>query len=953
MKRKDLHDEILYQYIAIMFRKKLISLAAFTCFSATLFGQTQSTTPAQQPTGHSGLYPSSNTQWVTAGSKPSATVAADDLTSIEPGLLIFHRDLEWDSTTNKWKAKGTGDWTQFISKGVRYQPTPPGLAGGEAGSPMGDLYYVGPPDPGHTWADFFYEPIWLRDLGPEGYVRQLGANNIGIYNLFNTPSITIETPDPSDFSKQTNAFIQPASGLMPTSTLIVDPVNPDRTSKTPAQGAETLPQNAVTIANPNGPAIPTHPDGETWGIDFSPLGPLRYTNTGPNDAYPPSASYMPEDFYQADGTTPVKQPPPHFYHFNHDRFLDICWNGGLLEPTTANPTGPFIDKLEPVYVWLAVGISNDAFPATGTTTKNADYYRHWQDYYNNLAAWMAQSYGQHPAVIGFILTNETNDGQDAHLGEYYEFLNTVNTTLKTYAPDKLTMVSFQDNIGSLTTQVNWPVGQTATQKYPFEIYEPDIYGWNLYTAPNSATDIVTLFDGTLALNPPVTSISQYFKPIIISEIGVPATMRYRSVPGVPNSSNGEPYFDVPNGYYYDYDSTTKTSTYETYSTSTVNPNMAILGRENPKILNFTLSDFEDLNALGSEHPIYGHQYASGLVVHMPNVNDGGSPYRMLETVDPVEWKNLDFSTTLAPVTTLFEEAPSMPGAGTTVILWSWLNALNSLAVPTDGTTPAGSSPFSGYMVFEYSDEWDKWTDASTSPSNVQTAAGVQDFSNKSITGWASPALPISGGGSEPISLNTTWDEEWFGLMSIEPVGRSSTSPAINDSGYLAPNGKASTLSPRMTFYAVQKLFTGNVTPVTTPPTTVTVPPTLLNITPGFTQNEVETDFFTHDNYGTIFTSPATTGNWAYFYDYLGWHYVFGPRAVEGQNFLINYSNTIEAWLLLFEDGWAYSFADSAFLWFEGGTNPHDQEQFVFIPEGQGASISGWVTIAQLIASRTS
>lgn len=785
---------------------RLVSGLLLVC--ATAAAQTPPPLPTQQPTGHSGLYPNTNTQWVTAASTPAAAIT--DTSTITPGQLIFYREMTWDATTSSWTPKGTGAWTQFISQGVRYQPTPLGLAGGAAGSPMGDLYYVGGPTGGNLWPNQYYEPIWQRDLGVNGYIRQLGANNIAVYNLFNTPSQTVETLSAAPNSP----FVQPASGLIPTSTLLVDSLTPGRTGTAPVAGAQTLPEYPVTGSSAT--------RSKNWAIDYTVYGPLRYQNTGPNEQYPPNPGFFPSGFYVksngVDTATPVKQPPPHYYHFNHDRFLDICWNCGLLDPTAANPSGPFVQTPNPVYVWLALGVGTEAFPRTGTTDASSpNYYPYWQDYYNSLAAWMAQSYGQHPAVIGFIITNETNNGNDGSY-EYYNFINQLNATLKQYAPGKLTMVSFQDDLGSLTTKVNVPAPtkehpHKTIAKYPFEIYQPDIYGWNLYSAPNASTDIIQLFSGNGGI-----TVSGYLKPIIISEIGVPATMRYRSVTGVANSGNGEPYFAVPNGYA---DTYAKGSgvTRGLYTTTSVNPNGYVLGRSNPGILSMTTAQWTAFQKNGAADPTYGSYYASGLVVGLSDAAKGANPYQFLEEASSNTWQNLGFSTALTPVSTLFDQVTQQTlanadGAGTAVILWSWLNALNSFSVPTNGAAASGTNLLSGYMVFEFSDEWDKWTDATSSQATVQLAAGVQDFADKSITGWASPSLPISGGGFNTINLNTTWDEEWFGLMSCRSTGRSSTDPAITQYGWL--NGGADTLTPRLTYYVVQSLFTGAVTPVTAP-----------------------------------------------------------------------------------------------------------------------------------------
>lgn len=686
--------------------------------------------------------------------------------------MIFHRELEWTGS-NTWVPSGTGEWKQFISKGVRYQPTPLGLPGGQAGSPMGDLYYVGA-QANQAWPNAYYEPIWHRDLGTNGYIRQLGANNIAIYNLFLTPSHTMEAV--SGIS-----FVQPASGVIPTTTLIANNPytnQPFSRAALPAPGPCTLPQYP-----------PDSPVTNNWvAIDFSVQGPLRYNNTAPGAEWPPSAVF-PEGFFLTNGV-PVKQPPPHYYHFNHDRFLDICWNGGMLEGTSG---GQFTMKLDPVYVWLAIGVSTTAFPKTGSNDpQSPSYYKYWQDYYNNLAAWMAQAYGQHPAVVGFIITNETNDGNDGSY-EYFHYLNAIHRTIKKHAPDKLTMVGFQDDPNSLTKKVKDP--STGQEVLPTTIYEPDVIGWNLYGAPTANTDIVQLYNGT---NPPT-------QPVILSEIGVPASTRYSTVPGVTNT-NGSPYLLVPNGYYIPTNDPPATPATNAIYTGTLsgNPNGYLLGTNNPHVIVMSAAEWSRFQDNGKNDRRYGKYYHSGLVV---GVRTTSSPhFHFLENPSTEVWHHLNSRPELLPLMRTFSKAPynRSPGAGTAVILWSWLQGATNLNVGQPGGV------FSGYMVFEYTDEWDKWNDAGISNDRITVAAGVQDFSAKSIVPWTA----TFDGGEDPITLHTTWDEEWFGLMTCQSTNRASTSQPISSYGWL--NDGPDQLQPRMTYYAVQQIMRGTNVPVTPP-----------------------------------------------------------------------------------------------------------------------------------------
>ena len=45
---------------------------------------------------------------------------------------------------------------------------------------MGDFYYIGMQNPGtDATTMIMYQPIWNRDVGPNGLIRA-GANNIGV-----------------------------------------------------------------------------------------------------------------------------------------------------------------------------------------------------------------------------------------------------------------------------------------------------------------------------------------------------------------------------------------------------------------------------------------------------------------------------------------------------------------------------------------------------------------------------------------------------------------------------------------------------------------------------------------------------------------------------------------------------------------------------------------------------
>lgn len=643
--------------------------------------------PTQQPVGSSGLYPKNETHWTVSNSE-------------------IHVQLVVDGST--------GTKSKFVAKGVRYQPTPINMDNGAAGSPMGDLFYIGSSG---DETMMFYEPIWKRDVGPAGLMRTAGINSLAVYNTFNVPSFTMQNADGS--------------------------VNVESSAST----------------------------AEAALIDWTPLGPIRYVEVDGN-YYP---TYMPEG-------ASSKAPPPYWYHFNHDRFLDLCWNDG-----------------DPIYVWLAVGVSLDSFFSSNPAGADGYKYTQIQKFYKKTAEWLAKSYCNHPALAGFVITNETNTSDTNDQKEYWDFINEINTILKTNAPHKLTMVGFQDNPNTLSDQlvqyVSTPtpgdsapateslyvqsdgsIGttKTSTPATAKDIYEVDVWGWNLYGEASDQTDIIQF----------ATSISgtSHEKPVIISEMGIPASMRYDSVAGISDGTLGgnDPYYLDPNGYQAIWSATTQTTTVERYDSS-----KPALGIEGPAIQSTTSAKRTGKDYL-KDHSQYD---AGGLIAYETDTSD----YYLLvgQPGQSGVWTKLD--TTKYGTLLDYLRTNNVPGAAAGVALYGYLLAAGAYQ-------PGGSasSLLSGVMVFEWNDEWFKWQDPNQTAANNLISAGVHDFRDSAIQPW----------GPADAQFYTVWDEEWFGICSVLPTGRSSTDRAISTDGWL--NGGADTLTERAGFYATKLFYTGSL-----------------------------------------------------------------------------------------------------------------------------------------------
>ncbi|WCM25350.1 hypothetical protein NDN01_14920 [Sphingomonas sp. QA11] len=665
--------------------------------------------PPQQPVGYSGLYPTADTAW-----------------SIANGQVMVAQVTSSVAATPQ----------PFVFKGVRYQPTPLDINGGAAGTPMGDFYYIGMNGTGpDAKTMMMYQPIWTRDVGPNGLIRQLGANNIGVYGSFNMPPFTLSNSD----------------------------------------GSGTVVSSAGNAA-----------------IDWTALGPIRYVEAGGVE-YP---TYMPQG---AD----AKQAPPYWYHYCHDGFLDMCWNDGV----------------DPIYVFLSVGVSTAAFFSANTAPASGYEYTQVQQYYLDTATWLGQSYGHHPALAGFYITNETN--QPGPTGtyqyrEYWDFLNRVGKALKEGAPNKLTLAAMQDDISTLTTQLmqyttppvpgggvpdtqllyvdsTGQITTTATNNQPAystDIYDLDLWGWNLYAAPGPTTPIISYLSQRKAANLPMA-------PVVLSEIGIPQAMRYTQVAGTSFGTMGgnDPYVVNPNGYQAVWGTTVADPTTDTLTLQPYLPG-TILGQESLAVVT-TTNALRTSSNFFTDNPDYN---AGGLVAYESDTGNyylfQGVPQNPDSPGLPApSWVLLDATIYGTLLAGLMASPTPLAAAGPAVALYAYLQAANAYQVGNNAVA-AANQLLQGVQVFEFSDEWYKWMDPSvTDPTTIQTASGVHDFRDTAIAPW----------GPANAQFYTTWEEEWFGLCSVLPNGRSSTDPAINTYGWLAGNG-ADLLTPRASYMVVQQFF---------------------------------------------------------------------------------------------------------------------------------------------------
>ena len=193
---------------------------------------------------------------------------------------------------------------------------------------------------------------------------------------------------------------------------------------------------------------------------------------------------------------PGKEGVFSYPHNTHDPFLDLCWNNGV----------------NPIYVWI--GLSLDKVALFDNNDPNA------QQFIKYTAQWAAKKYGNHPAVIGFIIGNELNDAKVIRRSDFWGFLNDVGALVKASAPNKLTMSAFTDANDVWNTPIS---GGAFNGKTSPEVYNLDVWGRNPYNNPSlPGTDLPSyrtqIYDHSVIKMQP-----SMVKPLLYTEFGTPAS----------------------------------------------------------------------------------------------------------------------------------------------------------------------------------------------------------------------------------------------------------------------------------------------------------------------------------------------------------------------------------------------------------------------------------------------
>ncbi len=244
---------------------------------------------------------------------------------------------------------------------------------------------------------------------------------------------------------------------------------------------------------------------------------------------------------------------------DHTNFLDMLWEAGICvfitypigdeafrykvvaeEPTDGSffvilPTGPpepdDPDMKPTNQIWVEdEEISLPGFLWLGQQTAAE---RRESDRMAYLA--LAEKYKDHPAVFGWVLTNEKNSPQSRVNPRFWSYLNDLAGELKTVAPKKETMIALIDDT-MVTLQ------EVAQNDFP--VSNIDIWGINSYRG--NVTQGQNNFDNLFSSYHAVSD-----KPLIVTEFGPPSSTRAEIVSslGVPVTPGDASHSTIANNKY--------------------------------------------------------------------------------------------------------------------------------------------------------------------------------------------------------------------------------------------------------------------------------------------------------------------------------------------------------------------------------------------------------------------
>ena len=203
--------------------------------------------------------------------------------------------------------------------------------------------------------------------------------------------------------------------------------------------------------------------------------------------------------------------------WNHAEFLGELWNGGT------NP------------IYALIGIDNESiglfFPKGTTaggngqpTTGSLGYlgYKNYQNFYKNLIAWIGRNYGTHPALLGFALFNEKNDGR-WDVDAFWDLINGYADQIHGDAnlSGKLVGLALQTSSGDVSQYMSESSVLNA---------KVDFWGVNLYPVGNYGDAYKTY----------VSAHPTRAKPVMVTEYGALSVTHDPAVAGWPGCGSACP-----------------------------------------------------------------------------------------------------------------------------------------------------------------------------------------------------------------------------------------------------------------------------------------------------------------------------------------------------------------------------------------------------------------------------
>jgi hypothetical protein len=413
-----------------------------------------------------------------------------------------------------------------------------------------------------------------------------------------------------------------------------------------------------------------------------------------------------------------------FQHPTHADFLDLLWNNGD----------------HPIYTWIGVSLPLPLVDPNVPEERKAAF----RQFYRYTAKWLAKKYGDHPAVIGFVVGNELDTPGTTPTSEFWETLNDFGAVIKASAPNKLTAFTFHD-----TDDYNRRItsGRFANERGP-NVYGLDVYGFNPYTNPLPEGNLFSRFRDNVVLNctQPNNNNLPCVRPLMFGEFGTPADAH--------------------------------AVTAKTYPVQWVEQNF-IWNSSPPPAMCLTRAKLGPPPGSGGDGPRREAERGTTIAVELAPAS-------------------ITMPANLAPFFPSSSTGEALPAAAQAEWITSFLRV--SKAHQASNSSPASDLDFnSGGYAFEWRDEWWK-----ANPVPYFHSITGTDTCTSCTSG--APEPPGCDTGAANVAFSGGWgDEEWFGLAGAKANNRKNSDPVIvKSTGKL--NGGPDILAPRAAVVALCQAF---------------------------------------------------------------------------------------------------------------------------------------------------